>query len=80
LSVENIEQKLSGKIVLSIEESGEVWYIKPSDNQGYYLGRPLDTFNLIWELSLGITNKDFDKISNDILLQFAGMYASRASL
>ena len=54
--------RLSGKILLAVEQHGEAYYINPVNLRGYYLGRPLDAFNLMRELALGITNTDLDAI------------------
>ncbi len=53
---------LSGKILLQVEENGEAWYINPTDEQRYYMGRPDDAFNLMRELGIGISNNDLKKI------------------
>ncbi|MDA3840658.1 MAG: C39 family peptidase [Patescibacteria group bacterium] len=72
LRAETIEQRLSGKILLSVEENGEAWYLNPDDNRRHYLGRPVDAFNIMRELSLGITNDDYNKIVDDVPLRFLG--------
>jgi len=52
-----------GKIFLQVEKNGEAWYINPSDNKRYFLGRPTDFFNLLKKLGLGITNEDLNIIA-----------------
>ncbi|MDP3994021.1 MAG: hypothetical protein Q8P75_03530, partial [bacterium] len=59
-------QRLSGKILLQVEANGEGWYIYPKTFKRYYLGRPDDAFRIMRELSLGISNNDFENF---------GMYA-----
>lgn len=54
----SINQK--GKIFLQTERNGEAWYINPNDGRKYFLGRPADAFNIMRNLGLGISNKDFD--------------------
>jgi subtilisin family serine protease len=54
--------RLSGKILLDIEQNGEAYYINPKDLKGYYLNRPADAFRIMRELGLGITNTDIRKI------------------
>lgn len=54
------EQK--GKIFLQVESHGEAWYVNPRDGMRHYLGRPVDAFNIMRNLGLGISNKDFDKL------------------
>jgi ribosomal protein L30/L7E len=73
-----ISERLSGKIVLQVEEKGEAYYINPVDLKGYYLGRPSDAFSIMRSLGLGATNYDIDRflsarartnLSGRILLQ-----------
>ncbi len=55
--------RLSGKIMLNVEQNGEAYYVYPKDLKGYYLGRPADAFAIMRELGLGITNSNLDLIS-----------------
>lgn len=54
--------RLSGKILLDVEQNGEAYYINPKDLKGYFLNRPADAFKAMHELGLGITNSDIRKI------------------
>jgi len=54
--------RLSGKIMLDVEQNGEAYYVNPNDLKGHYLNRPADAFNIMRELGLGITNTDIRKI------------------
>ncbi|MBU2494876.1 MAG: trypsin-like peptidase domain-containing protein [Bacteroidetes bacterium] len=54
--------RLSGKIMLDVEQNGEAYYVNPDDLKGYYLSRPADAFRIMRELGLGITNNDIRKI------------------
>lgn len=58
----SLRKRLSGRILLQVEEHGEAWYINPVDTKRYFLGRPTDAFNLMRQLGLGITNKDLQEI------------------
>ena len=58
----NLASKLSGRILLQVEENGEAWYVNPLNLERYFLGRPEDAFSLMRKLGLGITNKDLEKI------------------
>jgi hypothetical protein len=49
--------KLSGRILLQVEEHGEAWYIYPKDLKRYYLGRPVDAFAIMRKLGLGAAHK-----------------------
>jgi hypothetical protein len=55
-------RRLSGKILLAVEQNGEAYYINPDNLKGYYLGRPIDALKLMRELSLGITNTNLNTI------------------
>jgi hypothetical protein len=59
---ENLGEKLSGRILLQIENYGEAWYVNPQDQKRYFLNRPLDAFNLMRVLGVGISNKNLNKI------------------
>jgi len=54
--------RLSGKILLDVEQNGEAYYINPNDLKSYYLNRPADAFRIMRQLGLGITNTDIRKI------------------
>jgi len=58
----NFPTRLSGKILLAVEQHGEAYYINPDNLKGYYLGRPIDALKLMRELSLGITNTNLNTI------------------
>ncbi|MDD2680853.1 MAG: C39 family peptidase [Patescibacteria group bacterium] len=67
--------EVRGRILLQVEANGEAWYLSPSDNQLYYLGRPADAFAIMKKLALGvkhsliIDNTIFpDRLSGRILL------------
>jgi hypothetical protein len=47
---------LKGDILLQVESHGEAYYIYPSDNKRYYLGRPADAFSVMRQLGLGATH------------------------
>lgn len=55
-------KRLSGFILLTVEENGEAYYVNPKNLEPIYLGRPNDAFNIMINLSLGVKDKDLDKI------------------
>jgi len=59
----SLSEKLSGRIVLSVEEKGEAWYINPLDAKRYFLGRPADAFRVMRELGLGINEVQFQELA-----------------
>ncbi|MFC1613202.1 fibronectin type III domain-containing protein [Patescibacteria group bacterium] len=54
--------RLKGKIMLQVESNGEAYYIHPSNEKMYYLGRPADAFSIMREQGQGITNDNLAKI------------------
>lgn len=54
---DNLAKRLSGRILLQVEEKGEAWYINPLNFKRYYLGRPIDAFNLMRSLGLGVKHE-----------------------
>ena len=55
-------RRLSGRILLAVESRGEAYYVNPLDLKLYYLSRPADAFKIMKNLSLGISNDDFDRL------------------
>lgn len=55
-------QRLSGKILLQVQDKGQAFYVNPLNLKLYYLGRPADAFYLMRSLALGISNNDLNKI------------------
>ncbi len=53
---------LRGKIILTVEQNGEAYYVGPENENVYYLGRPKDAFGVMRDQGVGITNKDLYKI------------------
>jgi hypothetical protein len=62
LAVTSLSQILSGRILLQVESHGEAWYVNPADQKKYFLGKPQDAFTLMKKLSIGITDKNLEKI------------------
>ena len=58
----SLAQKLSGRILLQVQQKGEAWYINPVDLKRYYLGSPADAFAILRQLGLGITDADINTI------------------
>ena len=63
-NINNAEQydKLKGKIILKVEQSGEAYYTHPSNKKMYYLGLPKDAFAIMREQGIGITNANLSRI------------------
>lgn len=59
----DITSRLSGRILLQVEDSGEAWYVNPVNKNRYFLGRPSDAFRVMRELGLGISEKNFNSFN-----------------
>ncbi len=55
--------RLSGKVLLAVEQQGKAYYVNPVNLEAYYLGRPDKAFSVMKKLALGITNTDLNTIS-----------------
>lgn len=60
-----LSTKLSGRILLQVENKGEAWYLNPDNQRRYYLGRPDDAFTVMRELGLGISEETFAALPQD---------------
>ncbi|MCK5416053.1 hypothetical protein KAI92_01345 [Candidatus Parcubacteria bacterium] len=61
----NLSKRLSGRILLQVEEHGEAWYINPKDNKKYYMANGDKAYKIMKYLSVGITNKDLERVKAD---------------
>lgn len=55
--------RLSGRILLKVQNLGEAYYVNPVDLKMHYLGKPDQALKLMQSLGLGITNLDLAKMS-----------------
>jgi hypothetical protein len=60
---------LAGRILLQVEESGEIWYVNPDDNLRYYIGDAEDLFNVIRYIGKGINSDNINKIQNSFFIK-----------
>ncbi len=70
---DNLSSRLSGKILLDVDNKGEAWYVYPGDFHRYYLGTPDDAYSLMRHLSLGVSNDNFARIASSTPDRFKGM-------
>jgi len=70
---DNLSSLLSGKILLDVSNNGEAWYVYPGDFHRYYLGTPNDAYDIMRNLSLGISNDNFFKIVTSTPDRFKGL-------
>ncbi len=64
--------KLSGRILLSVEDKGQAWYVEPKSSERVFLGRPHDAFRVMQEFGLGITESDYSKFQKTVPQKLAG--------
>lgn len=56
-----VNEKLEGKVLLSVEDKGRIWYVAPVQQTRYEISTS-NALHLFQNVSLGITNKDLEKI------------------
>lgn len=66
VSAQTMAQRLSGRIVLQVENHGEAWYVDPVTLRRYYLGRPHDAFSIMREKGLGIRHHELQQYLSSI--------------
>jgi len=59
---EALTERLSGRILLQVEEHGEAWYINQDEGVRYYMKDGEVAYQMMREFGLGITNQDLAKI------------------
>jgi hypothetical protein len=71
-----LTKRLSGRIILQVEENGEALYINPVDLKKYFLGRPADAFNIMRDLGLRITRANLARIHKPELSESLDNYSN----
>lgn len=68
-----LTNRLSGRILLQVEEKGEAWYVEPTTKEKHFMGRPVDAFSMMHKFGLGISNANFAKFTaSGVPARFAG--------
>jgi hypothetical protein len=60
---------LAGRILLAVEESGDLWYVLPESGQRERLHIP-SAFDQLSKYAIGITNADFDRVGKNFKGKF----------
>lgn len=60
-----LTNKLTGRILLQVEEHGEAYYVNPKDSLMYYMANGDEAYRIMRYLGVGITNNDLDKVMTD---------------
>lgn len=69
----SLTNRLSGRILLQVEEKGEAWYVEPTTKEKHFMGRPVDAFSMMRQFGLGISNANFAKFTaSGVPARFAG--------
>ncbi|MFA6171189.1 MAG: thrombospondin type 3 repeat-containing protein [Patescibacteria group bacterium] len=58
----NLAGRLKGYFLIQAESHGELWYLNPKDGKKYYLNGLTDINNNLSKFSIGIKDKDLEKI------------------
>jgi uncharacterized protein YkwD len=58
-----LRSRLSGRILLQVQQHGEAWYIYPKTNKRYYLKDGAAAYQIMRNLGLGITDADLAKLA-----------------
>lgn len=59
---QQLTDRLSGRILLQVEENGEAWYVDPDTNKRYYLKDGDSAYVALNAFGLGISNDNLEKI------------------
>jgi len=59
----SLVKRVNGRILLQVESRGEAWYVNPSNGFRYYLANGEAAYQIMRNLSLGITNDNIRKIT-----------------
>jgi len=57
-------KRLSGRILLQVEDKGQAWFVSPVNGTKYFLGYPADAFAIMRKLGLGVSNKTWATFKN----------------
>lgn len=61
---DNDSSFLAGQMLLDSKSLGDLWYVYPGDFHRYYVGTAEDAYKVLKNLSLGISNADFEKMAS----------------
>lgn len=61
-----LRERLMGRFLLAVENHGEVYYLRPSDEKLHYLGTGASTFDKLKFLALGVNQENLSKLQLDL--------------
>jgi hypothetical protein len=71
---DNNSSLLKGKILYDANSISSLWYVYPCDFHRYYISTPQDAYNIFRNLSLGVSNSNFDAISAKVPDRLKGLF------
>lgn len=57
-----LQDRMLGRILLQVESRGEAWYVSPTDKLRHYMPDGASAYQMMREMSLGITNTNLAEI------------------
>ena len=54
-NAQTMGEALAGRILLQVEQAGEMWYVNPDDNKKIYIKNEISMLEVMKEFSLGIS-------------------------
>lgn len=70
----SLRTRLSGRIVVQVQDNGQAWYVNPADRERVSLGSPAQAFQTMSAMSIGITNADFNSLSVTVPASVKGKF------
>ncbi len=68
-----LSERLSGRILLQVEQQGRAWYVNPKTLKRHSLGRPADALQVMRQVGVGVSNSDFDRFNGKAPQRLAGL-------
>lgn len=76
----DLKERLKGKIILKVESHGEAYYVHPENGSLHYLKDGKEAYRIMRELSLGITNKDLNQITDRDFAKYKEEFEAKRKL
>lgn len=67
-----LTERLRGRILLQVQNSGEAWYLDPDSQQRFYLQNGNSAYQALQAFGLGITDQNLQQIPIGLVDKFAG--------
>lgn len=67
-----LSQRMSGRILLQVQQQGQAWYVNPKTLKRHSLGRPADALAVMRQVGVGVSNSDFDRFNGKAPQRLAG--------